>query len=141
MYVLGARSSSGKRAGPTIYELNEQGKGRSAREIPRLVAAGVGIHRMALSAAAAGTAALVLLGQRLAFASQSAGMLQESAMFINDFLAFAKLAPPSVAGREALLGPAFIDGTDLSMGQWQREYQFGGAADWFRLHFRCQCGS
>ena len=30
---------------------------------------------------------------RLAFAGQSAGMLQESAMFINDFLAFAKLAP------------------------------------------------
>jgi hypothetical protein len=24
----------------------------------------------------------------------SAGMLQESAMFINDFLAFARLAPP-----------------------------------------------
>src|SRR5919204_3419452 len=58
-------------------------------------------HRMALSAAAAGTAALVLLGQRLAFASQSAGMLQESAMFINDFLAFARLAPPSASGREA----------------------------------------
>jgi ATP-binding cassette subfamily B protein len=57
-------------------------------------------HRMGLPAAAAGTAALVLLGQRLAFASQSAGMLQESAMFINDFLAFAKLAPPSDAGRE-----------------------------------------
>ena len=29
----------------------------------------------------------------MAFAGQSAGMLQESAMFINDFLAFAKLAP------------------------------------------------
>ena len=37
--------------------------------------------------------ALVVLGGRLAFAGQSAGMLQESAMFINDFLAFAKLAP------------------------------------------------
>jgi len=44
MYVLGgARSSSGKRAGPTIYELNAHGEQRSAREIPRLVAAGVGI--------------------------------------------------------------------------------------------------
>ena len=41
--MLGGRSSGGKRAGPTIYELNDQGKGRSAREIPRLVAAGVGI--------------------------------------------------------------------------------------------------
>jgi hypothetical protein len=41
----------------------------------------------------AGTGALVVLGGRLAFAGQSAGMLQESTMFINDFLAFAKLAP------------------------------------------------
>ena len=44
MYVLGgARSSGGKRAGPTIYELNAHGEQRSAREIPRLVAAGVEI--------------------------------------------------------------------------------------------------
>jgi ATP-binding cassette subfamily B protein len=50
-------------------------------------------HHLALSAAAAGMGALVVLGGRLAFAGQSAGMLQESAMFINDFLAFAKLAP------------------------------------------------
>src|SRR5262249_628452 len=47
----------------------------------------------ALPAAAAGAAALVLLGQRLAFAGQSAGMLQESAMFIDDFLAFTQQAP------------------------------------------------
>src|SRR5712671_5028302 len=50
-------------------------------------------HHLALSTAAAGMGALVVLGGRLAFAGQSAGMLQESAMFINDFLAFAKLAP------------------------------------------------
>src|SRR5581483_2830647 len=50
-------------------------------------------HHLSLAAAAAGTAALVLLGQRLAFAGQSAGMLQESAMFIDDFVAFARLAP------------------------------------------------
>jgi ATP-binding cassette subfamily B protein len=50
-------------------------------------------HHLSLAAAGAGTAALVLLGQRLAFAGQSAGMLQESAMFIDDFLAFARLAP------------------------------------------------
>src|SRR5579859_1165537 len=43
MYVLGERSKDGKRAGPTIYELNAQGQGRSRREVPRLVAAGVGI--------------------------------------------------------------------------------------------------
>ena len=41
MYVLGwSRPSSGKRAGPTIYELNARGEGCSPREIPRLVAAG-----------------------------------------------------------------------------------------------------
>ena len=50
-------------------------------------------HRLALSSAAAGAAALVLIGQRLAFAGQSAGMLQESAMFIDDFLAFTEQAP------------------------------------------------
>src|SRR5579859_5232383 len=57
-------------------------------------------HHLALSAAAAGAAALVLLGQRLAFAGQSAGMLQESAMFIDDFLAFADL-PAGAAGETA----------------------------------------
>ena len=51
-------------------------------------------HHLALSAAAAGMGALVVLGGRLAFAGQSAGMLQESAMFINDFIAFSRLAPP-----------------------------------------------
>jgi len=39
----GMRTSSGKRAGPTIYELNARGQSRSSREIPRLVAAGVAI--------------------------------------------------------------------------------------------------
>jgi hypothetical protein len=43
MYVLGgSRPSSGKRAGPTIYELNARGEGCS-RGIPRLVAAGLTI--------------------------------------------------------------------------------------------------
>jgi hypothetical protein len=124
MYVLGgARSSGGKRAGPTIYELNAHGEQRSAREIPRLVAAGVGItwragRRELITIAAlevlsgVGVAAEVVVGRHvaeallvttqhagsgssagLASAGQSAGMLQESAMFINDFLAFAKLAP------------------------------------------------
>ena len=57
-------------------------------------------HHLTLSAAAAGAAALVLLGQRLAFAGQSAGMLQESAMFIDDFLAFTEQAPPRPEPRE-----------------------------------------
>jgi ATP-binding cassette, subfamily B, bacterial len=63
-------------------------------------------HHLALSAAAAGAAALVLLGQRLAFAGQSAGMLQESAMFIDDFLAFAELAPPHPHQGETVGGAA-----------------------------------
>ena len=56
-------------------------------------------HHLALSSAAAGAAVLVLLGQRLAFAGQSAGMLQESAMFIDDFLAFTQ-QPPRVESRQ-----------------------------------------
>ena len=39
----GSQSGSGKRAGPTIYELNARGEGRSPRDIPRLVAAGLAI--------------------------------------------------------------------------------------------------
>lgn len=54
-------------------------------------------HRLSLASAVAGTAALVMLGGRIAFAGQSAGMLQESAMFVEDFLAFARLAPPVTA--------------------------------------------
>jgi hypothetical protein len=44
MYVLGgSRTTTGKRAGPTIYELNAHGTARPARELPRLVAAGLAI--------------------------------------------------------------------------------------------------
>ena len=44
MYVLGgSRSSSGKRAGPTIYEMNASPEGRSGREMLRLVGAGLAI--------------------------------------------------------------------------------------------------
>jgi ATP-binding cassette, subfamily B, bacterial len=79
-------------------------------------------HHLALSAAAAGAAALVLLGQRLAFAGQSAGMLQESAMFIDDFLAFTEAVPAPPAeleamerGREAAsFGPIEADGVTFS---------------------------
>ena len=61
-------------------------------------------HHLTLAAAGAGAAALVLLGQRLAFAGQSAGMLQESAMFIDDFLAFTRSAPAPPRPREASEG-------------------------------------
>ena len=47
-------------------------------------------HHLSLASAVAGTAALVMLGGRIAFAGHSAGMLQESAMFVEDFLAFAR---------------------------------------------------
>jgi ATP-binding cassette, subfamily B, bacterial len=68
MYVLGgSRTTSGKRAGPTIYELNAHGANRPARCWCRC---------------------------RLAFAGQSAGMLQESAIFIYDFVTFTEHAPP-----------------------------------------------
>ncbi len=70
-----------------------------------VIAAGVAVivwlavsGHLALSSAAAGAAALVLLGQRLAFAGTSAGMLQESAMFLGDFVSFAER---SFAGRAA----------------------------------------
>jgi ATP-binding cassette subfamily B protein len=76
-------------------------------------------HHMALPAAVAGTGALVVLGGRLAFAGQSAGMLQESAMFIDDFLAFAELAPPAreagTGGHEpGPFGPITADGVAFS---------------------------
>ncbi len=58
-------------------------------------------HHLALPAAAAGTGALVVLGGRLAFAAQSAGMLQESAMFSEDFLAFTQQAPPHPVVRDS----------------------------------------
>jgi ATP-binding cassette subfamily B protein len=57
-------------------------------------------HHLSLASAVAGTAALVMLGGRIAFAGQSAGMLQESAMFVEDFLAFARLAPQVTAPGE-----------------------------------------
>jgi ATP-binding cassette, subfamily B, bacterial len=56
---------------------------------------------LALSSAAAGAAAVVLLGQRIAFAGQSAGMLQESALFLDDFLAFSEQTVPPAQAREA----------------------------------------
>jgi hypothetical protein len=78
MYVLGgSRSSSGKRAGPTIYELNAHGQGRLARELPRLVAAGLtitwraGRRELIIMAALElfsgfGVATEVLVGRRVA---------------------------------------------------------------------------
>jgi len=57
-----------------------------------------------LPLASAGAAALVLLGQRLAFAGQSAGMLQESAMFLDDFLTFSTRDAASVQAAQAAAG-------------------------------------
>jgi ATP-binding cassette subfamily B protein len=74
-------------------------------------------HHLALSSAVAGAAALAMLGQRLAFAGQSAGMLQESAMFVNDFLAFTEqgapgaTAPP-LAGTGSTPGPELTAATE-----------------------------
>jgi ATP-binding cassette, subfamily B, bacterial len=68
--------------------------------------------RLALSAAGAGAGALMLLGTRLSFAGHSAGMLQESAMFIDDFLAFTEGSPALVGLDE----PAAAAGEDVPFG-------------------------
>jgi hypothetical protein len=110
MYVLGgSRTSDGKRAGPSIYELNAGGEGRSAREIPRLVAAGLAItwhagRRELVTMAAlevlsgVGVAAEVVVGRRvleaiLATQHTNAGLagVWPSAA-IDDFLAFTEHA-------------------------------------------------
>jgi ATP-binding cassette, subfamily B, bacterial len=68
--------------------------------------------RLALSAAGAGAAALMVLGQRLSFAGHSAGTLQESAMFIDDFLTFTEGSPALVGLHE----PAAAAGEDGPFG-------------------------
>lgn len=103
----GSRSSGGKRAGPTIYELNARGESRSARAMLRLVAAGVGITWRAGRRELATIAVLeVLSGVGVAAEAEQARADGDIASL------------PS--GYETLPGPAFIDGTDLSTGQWQR---------------------
>jgi ATP-binding cassette, subfamily B, bacterial len=79
-------------------------------------------QRLELSAAGAGAGALMLLGQRLSFAGMSAGMLQESAMFIDDFLAFTEGSPALVglqepaaaAGEDGPFGPISAEGVTFS---------------------------
>jgi len=93
------------------------------------IAAAIGIimwlalsQRLALSAAGAGAGALMVLGQRLSFAGMSAGMLQESAMFIDDFLAFTEGSPalvglpePAAAvGKDGPFGPITAEGVTFS---------------------------
>jgi len=77
--------------------------------------------RLALSAAGAGAGALMLLGQRLSFAALSAGMLQESAMFVDDFLAFTEGSPtlvglgePAAVGEDGPFGPISAEGVTFS---------------------------
>jgi ATP-binding cassette, subfamily B, bacterial len=78
--------------------------------------------RLALSAAGAGAGALMLLGQRLSFAALSAGMLQESAMFIDEFLAFTEGSPALVglhepvaaASEDGPFGPISAEGVTFS---------------------------
>src|SRR6266851_6385585 len=200
MYVLGgSRSSGGKRAGPRIYELNASGEGRSAREIPRLVAAGLAITwrggrreliTMAVLELLSGVAlrgvslriepgeVVALVGAngsgKTTLAKLLAGLylpsegrvcwdgrdtrevdsrelLSHTAIVFQDFIRYALSAGDNIAlgrheraqdtasimraaeragadrdivglpeGYQTLLGPAFIDGTDLSTGQWQR---------------------
>src|SRR5215469_655153 len=77
MYVFGgSRSSSGKRAGPTIYEMNASPEARSGREMLRLAGAGLAItwhagRRELITMAAlellsgVGVAAEVVVGRRV----------------------------------------------------------------------------
>jgi len=164
MYVLGSRTSGGKRAGPSIYELNARGEGRSAREVPRLVAAGVAItwragrRELLIMAALELLAGLYLPSEgRVCWDGRDTrevdrrSLLGCSAVVFQDFIRYALSAGDNIAlgrheragdtagivraaeqaradgdisalpaGYETLLGPAFIDGTDLSTGQWQR---------------------
>jgi len=79
-------------------------------------------QRLALSAAGAGTGALMMLGGRLASAGHSAGQLQESAMFIDDFLAFTEGSsamvglqePAAAAGEDGPFGPITAEGVTFS---------------------------
>jgi ATP-binding cassette subfamily B protein len=59
------------------------------------------LHHLSLASAVAGATAMVMLGTRIAMAGQSGGMLQESAMFVDDFLAFAAIAPAKRGGEQA----------------------------------------
>ena len=88
----------------TIYDLHGTGTPRSARELPRLVFAALRIvwsagRRQAATAIALqlvgglGTAAIVLLGQRLVYGGFGASNLYESALFIRDIVSFLDLAP------------------------------------------------
>ena len=64
----------------------------------------------------------MLLGQRLSSAAMSAGMLQESAMFIDDFLAFTEGSPAlaglgepaAAAGEDGPFGPISSEGVTFS---------------------------
>ena len=109
----GSRSSGGKRAGPTIYELNASGEGRSAREIPRLVGAGLTISWRAGGGGRAGPAGAAA-GVRGAERGDAAGIG-------DDFLAFAELAPPRPQPRErepgrepGPFGPIVVEGVTFS---------------------------
>jgi ATP-binding cassette subfamily B protein len=75
---------------------------------------------LSLASAAAAAGALILIGQRLAFAGFSSEALLESAMFIEDYLAFVKDAPPGpapaafrVSGAAGTTTPGLVVGEDV----------------------------
>jgi hypothetical protein len=123
MYVLGgSRTTGGKRAGPTIYELNAHGQGRSAREMPRLVAAAVTIcwragRRELITIAllevvsGVGVAAEVIVGRRVLEAilvtqHTSAGLssVWPSAVLLGLITAVLGLAGLVISGRNSTTG-------------------------------------
>jgi ATP-binding cassette subfamily B protein len=65
---------------------------------------------LSLASAAAAAGAMILIGQRLAYAGFSSEALLESAMFIEDYLAFVQDAPPGESHSVADGGPRRMGG-------------------------------
>jgi ATP-binding cassette subfamily B protein len=151
MYVVGGSRPGGKRAGPTIYEMNSRGQGRSARTLVGANGSGKTTLAKLLAGLYLPTEGRVYWDGRDTCEVPSRELLSRSAIVFQDFIRYALSAGDNIAlgrhersddmagivraagqagadgdivalpaGYETLLGPAFIDGTDLSTGQWQR---------------------
>jgi ABC-type multidrug transport system fused ATPase/permease subunit len=72
--------------------------------------------QLSLASAAAAAGAMILIGQRLAYAGYSSEALLETAMFIEDYLAFVELAPadaPRIGDRGAATIGAGVEAEDV----------------------------